>query len=154
MGTVLINLFFQGIPEMAALIFTSLTVVRHTSNWRRVLGFGVFLAALAWSLRLMLVPFGLYSLVIMFSLAIIVYKEAKVSLGRAFFGVFVAAFLLLTMETIAHLIMEKIFGFSFSGEGWSWVMAGWPQILGLLTVALLIKKFISSGTSKIKTQGV
>ncbi|MDO7788687.1 hypothetical protein [Desulforamulus aquiferis] len=143
MGTAFINYVFQGIPEMAALIFTAFSLVGHRTTRWKVLWFGVFLASLTWLLRLCaVIPFGLHTLVAAFTLAIIIYREVKISLGKSFFISFFTFFLLMILETGFHYIMENILGITFSNQGWTWVMAGWPQVLGLLALSIILRKYI------------
>ncbi|RYD06486.1 hypothetical protein N752_03935 [Desulforamulus aquiferis] len=101
---------------MVALTFFSFTISGYSAPFRKLLWFGVFLAAFIWLIRLFSVPFGFHSLVGLFSLAIIVYKEVRLSLGKSFFVAFIAFFLLLILEMVSHIVMEKLCIFLLVGR--------------------------------------
>ena len=142
MNAVLLNIIFQGWPEEVALIFTALAVLGVTSPLKKIVWYGLILTLVIWSIRILSIPFGMHLLATILGLALIVYKETKVSVGVSFFATFIATFLLISSETLVHLVIQKLFGNIGMPQGWSWVIAGWPQILMMIGWGLIIKKFI------------
>lgn len=137
----ILNYFFQGIPELVALLFTAFVIANHPVNWKRIVVYGSILAALAWLFRMFQFPFGLHSVFILLLIGYFLRSETKKTFKVSFFSAFIAMFLLLVLELGFHLIMEKVLEMKIDMTHWSWIFMGWPQIIGLLAIALGIKKW-------------
>lgn len=136
----IINLVFQGLPETAALIFTSFAIVGYNHKLREIISYSLILVSLIYLIRLFPAFFGLHTLIGVIALVVITCRVTKASLGFSFFAAFSTMFILFFLETITHLLFIDIVGNVSMKHGLVWIMIGWPQIIGLLGVGILIKK--------------
>lgn len=142
MKTLILNLLFQGWPEMAALIFTAFAIVGYNASQKVILLYGLILSFLIWLVRIIQIPFGLHTLVGTLFLGLIIHKKAKVSLANCCYVAFFVIFLLACIETIINFTFKKMFGVTFVQQNWLWVIMGWPQIIVMFILGLIIKKWI------------
>lgn len=142
MNITIINFIFQGVPEVAALIFTAFSILGLQVNIRKMLLYGFILTSLIWFIRVLEIPFGLHTLAALIGLAVIVYKQGKVTLGTSVYVGVITLFLLVCAETIVHLSYEKFFGNVLIEDVWLWVILGWPQIGILIGIAFVIQRVI------------
>lgn len=142
MKITIINFIFQGVPEVAALIFTAFSILGLQVTIRKILLYGFVLSSITWFIRLLEIPFGLHTLAALIGLTIIVYKQGKLSLGTSVYVGVITLFLLVCAETIVHLLYEKFFGNVLIEDVWLWVIIGWPQIGILIGIAFIIQRVI------------
>ncbi|AQS60043.1 hypothetical protein [Desulforamulus ferrireducens] len=137
---IFISFVFQGLPETAALIFTSFAIVGYNPKVREIIIYSLTLVSLIYFFRLFPGVFGLHTLVGVIALVILICRVAKVSLGVSFFAAFSTMFLLFFLETIVHLLFVNIVGNVSRNQELIWVIIGWPQIAGLVGTGILIRK--------------
>ncbi len=134
------NFIFQGWPETAALIFVAFTIVGYKPNWQEIISYSLLLVAMIYLFRMHPMLFGLHTLVSLTGVVLIIYKVAKASLGSSFFAAFSAMLILTFSEAVFHFLFKKIIGDVPMSQRWLWIMFGWPQIVCLAWIGIIIRK--------------
>ncbi len=136
----ILKFIFQGWPETAALIFLAFSMVGYKPNLRESVSYSLLLVTIIYLFRMPSIPFGLHTIVGVITLVILVYRVTKVSLGISFLAAFSTYLILAFMETLFSFLFEQLIGNISMSQGWLWIIVGWPQILGLVGSAIVIRK--------------
>ncbi|SHK44024.1 hypothetical protein [Desulforamulus aeronauticus] len=134
------NFIFQGWPETAAVIFAAFAIVGYKPNLREIISYSLLLVTIIYLFRMHPMLFALHTLVALLVIVLIIYKGTKSSLGSSFFAASSVVFILTLMETLIILLFKKIIGHLPIAQGWLWIMVGWPQIVSLAGIGILIKR--------------
>ncbi|SHK44147.1 hypothetical protein [Desulforamulus aeronauticus] len=141
---------FQGWPETAALIFVAFAIVGYKPNLRESLSYSFFLVTIIYLFRILPVSFGLHTIVGVIALVLIICKVTKVSLGTSFLTAFSTMFLLAFLETGSHQLIKNLIGNVSMDQGWYWIMIGWPHVVSLVGVGIIIRKIRPIAMKKIR----
>lgn len=134
------NLILHGWFEASAVIFLCLSLMKKELPTKKILLYGFILASITWLVRIMPIPFGIHTLVYCIGLMLIMYMIARTSFGKTFTTVFIGLFVLICAETLVHVLYEILIGGVSFVDGWLWLLLGWPQIIIIFLLALLIKR--------------
>ncbi len=134
------NFIFHGWPEAAALIFAAFAIVGYKPNLREIISYSFLLVTIIYLFRIHPMLFVLHTLVALIVMVLIIYKGTKVSLSSSFFAASSTVFILLLIETLMILLFKKITGHLPITQGWLWIMFGWPQIVSLTGIGILIRR--------------
>ncbi|MEG6616630.1 hypothetical protein V6C27_09410 [Peptococcaceae bacterium 1198_IL3148] len=151
MKTMLQNLIIQGWPESVAVIIFCLAILRQGYQLRTVVLYGFLLATAVCLVRILPIPLGVHTLVACLGLTIVLRILAGVSFATSFYTTFIGLFVLACTETLVHVLYITFFGDVAYGDGWQWILIGWPQILIIMALTLLIKKYNSKSYKVGKT---
>lgn len=132
------NFVFQGWPETAAVIFLAFAMVGYKPNVREIISYSLLLVTILYLFRMHPLLFGLHTLVGLLVIALIIYKVTKASLGSSFFAASSTVIILLLMETLSFLLFGKILGNVSISQRWLWIILGWPPIVSLAGIGMLI----------------
>ena len=137
-------LFFQfllqGWPEGAAVFFSTFSIVGYNPKICELVGYSFAYVSIIYLFRILVDPFGLHTIVGLILVVAIVHKVTNVSLGSSFFAAFCTLFILVSVETLIHLLFVKLFGNVNMSQNWLWLVIGWPQIFCLTGVAIIVRK--------------
>ncbi len=142
------NFVFQGWPETAAVIFLAFAMVDYKPNVREIISYSLLLVSILYLFRMHPILFVLHTLVGLLVIALIIYKVTKTSLGSSFFVASSTVIILLLMETLSFLLFGKIIGNVSISQRWLWIMFGWPHVVSLAVLAIIIKKIRPSVVKK------
>ncbi|SHK44062.1 hypothetical protein [Desulforamulus aeronauticus] len=134
------NFVFQGWPETAALIFAAFAIVGYKPNWREIISYSFLSVAIIYLFRMHPMLFGLHTLVSLTVIVLIIYKVAKASLGSSFFAAFSVMLILTFSEALFLFLFKKIIGDVPMSQRWLWIMVGWPQVVCLAWIGMIIRK--------------
>ncbi|MTI80311.1 MAG: hypothetical protein FH758_05415 [Firmicutes bacterium] len=143
----ILRFILNGVPESAALIFTTLAIVGYRASFRIIFFNAFIITAIIYLLRMTLVPHGIHTVFGMVVLALVVYKIAKVSVGTAIFAVSGVIFILVNVEFVSCYLAESLFDYKLyfqldSDAGWLWIIFGLPQVLIMWAVGYCIHKYL------------
>ncbi len=96
----LLALLLQGIPEQTAIITLAFVVARIPLKWEKILLTGIALALCAYVVRLIPMPFGIHTILLLFVQFIILTWKTKGDVGLSF------------MASSASILALGIFEFS------------------------------------------
>ena len=133
------NFIFQGWPETAAVIFVAFAIVGYKPNLREIISYSLLLVTILYLFRMHPILFGLHTLVGLIVIVLIIYKVTKASLGSSFFAAFIISTVLFFFETIFYLLFKNLIG-NISINQWLWIMIGWPHVVSLAGVGIIIRK--------------
>ncbi|MEW6696411.1 MAG: hypothetical protein ACOY35_08370 [Bacillota bacterium] len=153
MKITLYNLFLQGWPETAALVFTAFSIIGYKLPIRSLAIHSFILTSVVWLIRIFSIT-GLHTLVSMLWLAILIKNVARVSFAKSVNISFCVFFLLLCIETSVHIVIKKVFGQISLDQGFIWVLLGWPQIFIMIAIGLIIQNTRFWIIDKFKNKGV
>lgn len=137
----LLNFLLQGWPEGAAIFFLCFSIVNYKFKIREIITYSFLFVLFIYIFRLLPIPFGLHTMVGAIVLVVIIYKVTKAPLGISFVAAFSVLFLICLIEFVVHWLVNILIGNITPEQVWLWIVIGWPNIMGLVGVAIIIKKF-------------
>jgi len=132
----------QGIPECIA--STALVMVIGTGRlqWDKIIFIGLCQACLAYLVRLLPITFGVHTIFLTISLAVLVSTIGKVRFKTALAGSILIIFVIVSCESCSHFFIS-INGLATNEDMVNsvlcWVVMGLPQIIIISLLALILK---------------
>lgn len=136
----LIHLLFQGLPETIAMAVFVLTFSNFKLNWRLVLFLGLIQVFTTYFIRMLPLPFGMHTIILVITLSAYVKVATKISLYKALQGSALCIVILALVEISVDWLLFSFLGISFEEAMTNealWILLGWPQILVLLGLTWL-----------------
>ncbi len=134
----------QGIPECLANITLALALVGEKLEIRKIAPLGIIQAVFLYAVRLLPLTFGVHSILSMFALALLLHFFIKVRFSRSLLSALIVVITLAAAETVVFSLILYLTGLSYeqlAGNVFVYIVGGWPQIILLLLLALLIDKW-------------
>ena len=138
-----IALILQGIPEQTALISLAFVIARIPLKLNRILWIGIALAFCAYVVRLLPIPFGIHTILLLFILFTIITKECKGDVGFSFLASSLSFLALAIFEFTCMSLFMLSFGFrpeTLFNDLTIRILVGEPHVLLLFISAYLINK--------------
>jgi len=138
-----IALILQGIPEQTALISLAFVIARIPLKLNRILWIGIALAFCAYVVRLLPIPFGIHTILLLFILFTIITKECKGDVGFSFIASSLSFLALAIFEFTCMSLFMLSFGFrpeTLLNDLTMRILVGEPHVLLLFISAFLINK--------------
>lgn len=139
----LIALLLQGIPEETAVITLAFVIAGIPLKWNRVLLTGIVLAFCAYVVRLFSIPFGIHTILLLFTLFIILTRLSKGDVGLSFIASSLSFLALGILEFSCMSLFMLVFGFTpetLFNNLVIRIVVGEPQVLLLFISAFLLNK--------------
>lgn len=144
MGIPLIALLLQGVPEQIAVIILAFLIAKVPLKWNRVLLIAIAQAFCAYVVRLLPIPFGIHTILLIFILFIILTWLSKGDVGLAFVASSLSFLVLVIFEFSCMSLFMFIFGLTpetLFNDLAIRIIVGEPQVLLLFISAFLLNKF-------------
>lgn len=134
---------FQGVPEAIGVAAVMFAVAGLGLRWRTIVPMGILFGAAFYLVRLLPISFGVHT-VINFLFVVLVFKAITSSnLNIAIRGGIVGLLTVIIVETVFFTLLFAISGISLEqiySNIWLRVLSGWPSVLILFAIALLINQ--------------
>jgi hypothetical protein len=141
-----VSLLFQGIPEITAVVILAFVIARVPLKWNKALLLGTILAFCVYVVRLLPIPFGSHTILLLFLLFIVLTRSAKGDAGLSFIACLVSLLALAIYEFTCFSLFMQITGFKseaiFKEDLLLRILVGELQVLLLLFSAFLLNKFL------------
>lgn len=146
-----LQLLFQGIPEQIGVVSLAFAIARIPFRWSKIIAIGVFLAVSAYAVRLLPIPFGIHTI-----LLLILLFSTLVGVGKGDFSLSLAASLLsfltlILLETVSLSVLMPIFHVSTETlltDPSVRLAISEPQVVLLFLSAFLLNQFIQRKDAK------
>ncbi|WP_243454345.1 hypothetical protein [Desulfosporosinus fructosivorans] len=142
----MIALLLQGIPEQIAVVTLACVIAKLPLKLNKVLLIGVVLAFCAYGIRLLPIPFGIHTIILIILLAIFLAGLGEKDIGRSFFISLVTILALAILEYSCMSLLMVLFGFASEALFNNLVLrilVGEPQVLLLFVASLLLKRYFA-----------
>lgn len=141
-----VSLLFQGIPEITAIVILAFVIAEIPLKWYKAFLIGTILAFCMYVVRLLPIPFGFHSILLLFLLFIVLTKSSEGDVGLSFIASSLSSLTLAIYEFGCISLIMYIFEFTPETLFKNPVMiivVGEPQVILLLVTACLVNKFMS-----------
>ncbi|HVJ49411.1 hypothetical protein [Desulfitobacterium sp.] len=91
-------MLLQGIPEQIAVVALAFIIARIPFQWKRVIPIGIFLALVAYIVRLLPVPFGIHTIVLVILLFILLTIMGRGDVSQAIIATLISFLALVLFE--------------------------------------------------------
>ncbi|MFZ3131010.1 MAG: hypothetical protein WA125_07915 [Desulfosporosinus sp.] len=140
----MIVLLLQGIPEQIAVATLAFVMAKVPVQWNQVISIGIILAICAYVVRLLPIPFGIHTI-----LLIVLLFIALVWLGKGDFSLSLLASLLsflalVIFEFVFMSLLMPVFGLTpeiLATDSVKRIMIAEPQVILLFSAAFLLNRF-------------
>lgn len=137
----------QGIPESTGLIALSLALLRVPLRLKRIIATGTVLALVLFTARSIPLTFGIHMAIGIFLIVIIIDRATHITITKNFIAVLVSFSTLLFLEQLMMIIFFAVTKLDpntivVENNNLLWKLAGLPQAVLLIIIALLISKLI------------
>lgn len=139
--------FLQGIPEGMGVVAMSLAVARVPLRWGYILLGGLVISGASFIIRSLPVTFGLHLPVVIFLIFIFIVGLTRTKPSRAIISIFTSVFALVLLEfmvSTVYLAYKHIDYAQAQADQVVWAAIGVFQALLLITVALVIPRFLKA----------
>jgi len=143
----LIALILQGIPENIALFTLSYVIAGLNFNWKRIVPSGIIIAFCSYIIRYLLqllsLPFGIHTVLLIVLFFLIMLLFGKASYSSAIIATLISFLVLILGETLFLSILMPVFHITsemLTTNMTLRVIVGYPQVLLILLVALIVYK--------------
>ena len=106
----LISLLIQGIPEQTAVVTLAFVIAKIPWKWNEVLPIGVVLAFCTYVIRLLPIPFGIHTILLLLILSVFLARLGKIDIGLSFFASLVTFLFLAIFEYSCMSLYMLFFG--------------------------------------------
>lgn len=143
MSIPLYSLLLQGIPELIAVVTLASIIARIPIKWTSIIPMGIFLALIVYIARLLQIPFGLHTLIIIIVLFLFLFSLNKGDLSLSLIATLMSFLALLIFELVSIVTITIIFKVSketLFNDPILRIVSGEPQVILLYITALLLSK--------------
>ncbi|WP_461388101.1 hypothetical protein [Desulfosporosinus fructosivorans] len=147
----MIVLLLQGIPEQIAVVTLAFIIAKIPWKWSKVLLIGGVLAFFAYGIRLLPIPFGIHTILLLLILSICLARLGKIDIGLSFFASLVTFLVLAIFEYCCMSLYMLFFGFTpetLFNDPVIRIVVGAPHVLLLFILAFLVKSYFKKENNK------
>lgn len=134
-------MLLQGIPEQIGVVTLACAIAGVAFQWKKIIPMGIFLALAAYFLRLLNLPFGSHTIVlVVFLLIFLIWKDKK-DLSAALVSSLVSYVFLIVFETVSISILIAIFDVSpedMFSDPYVRILFTEPQVILIFITTFLI----------------
>lgn len=137
-----ISFLIQGIPESIAVIAFCYALLDLNFEWPRIIKQGLVLAISTYLIRLLPLPFGVHTIIIIFALAFILAFFNQTKLILVFKASIITSIIIAITEIVFNEILLRNLNLTFSQayeKTLLWTIMGLPHVLLLFFLSWIIK---------------
>lgn len=143
----IVQWLFQGIPECLALAGLGVALAGRPLEPKMVFSVGLPQAVVAYLVRLLPITFGVHTLLLVVSLAILLNVLLKIRFSRGLLSALVAVIILATAEMAFISLALSVTGITFEQarqDIFLLIVYGWPHTVFLFLLALGLNRYRQS----------
>lgn len=136
------NFLIQGIPESIAVIAFCFALLNLELQWPKIIKLGVALAAASFLVRILPLPFGVHTIILIFVIAGIVAYYGQTKLVLAFRTSIITAITMAMAEILCNEVFLRKLDLTIDQvyeKKLLWPLMGLPQVLLVLALGWIIK---------------
>lgn len=146
----------QTLPECLALASLAVVLASGRLAAKNILLIGFLLAVAVYLVRLLPLAFGIHFIIFIVILALLLAVRLKLRLSRCLFIALVANLILAVTETLSLYFLSLLTGVPFdqaTGDFSRYLLYGWPHIVLLFFIALVIQRWRTGRAGKMDSHG-
>lgn len=150
-NTPFITFLLYGIPEQSAVTALAFAIANVPLKWSRIVSIGTILALCAYVVRLLSIPFGTHTVLLIFILFMFLTKFVKGDLSKALIASLMSFLTLIIFEMATYLLLRPIFGVSTEAlltNPTVKILIASPQVMFLFMLAFIIHKRSRKGEAQ------
>ncbi|MDR3601104.1 MAG: hypothetical protein P4L49_11590 [Desulfosporosinus sp.] len=139
----LLALLLQGIPEQTAVVTLAFVIAGIPLKRNKILLLGICLAFCAYVVRLLPIPFGIHTILLLLILFVYLSRISKGDVGLAFIASSASMLVLVIFEFSFLSLFMFVFRFTIEtlcNDLFLRIVVGEPQVLLLFSLAFLLNK--------------
>lgn len=137
-------LLLQGIPETVAVVTIAFIIAKLPLDWPKIIVIGACLAFIAYFVRLFPIPFGIHTILLLFSLFLCISKLSDGDLGLFFTACLLSYLTLAIFETVCLFGSMAFFNIppkTLAANQVITIVIGEIHVLLLFSFAYILNKF-------------
>lgn len=136
------TLILQGIPECVAINAVIFALLGLRLNWHLIVPLGLTLGVAAYLVRMLPIPFGVHTFILMFVEMGLARLVTGQDLGRVVRAVLIVNIVIPVTELLGTGLLLRLFQVTYAdvAHKWYWPFLGWPHVVVLYILAFVLDR--------------